>query len=409
MLRHDESTIKGPMKILLVNDAATPGGGAEILTLALRDEYRQRGHDARVFASTAAYGSQPREAEYTCFGTTSTYRTANRVINPSAWFSLRKALRDFQPDVVHVRMFTTQLSALILPMLRHIPSVYHATWREVICPIGLKLLPDGSICNQRAGTCCLKNQCVSAAAWGPLILQQQMCQRWLSAFDRIVANSDSVRESLIAEIEQPVIVIPNGVPVTPQRPALTSPPTVSYCGRLSREKGVEVLLRSFHAVLKRRPEAQLILVGEGELRSELESTTKNLDMASQVTFTGHLCRDEIEKQLAQAWVHTVPSVCAEGFGLVAAEAMMRGTAVIGSRAGGLLQVISAPKTGRLVPPGDEDALTQALLQFLEDRSVAECTGQAARKRALQEFSQAACAESFLNLYQSVIDERKTAK
>ncbi|MGB0741603.1 MAG: glycosyltransferase [Planctomycetaceae bacterium] len=73
--------------------------------------------------------------------------------------------------------------------------------------------------------------------------------------------------------------------------------------------------RSFHAVLKRIPEAKLILVREGELRSKLESMNKDLDIASKVTFTGHLCRDDLKKQLAQARVRTVPSVFAEGHSL----------------------------------------------------------------------------------------------
>ena len=63
------------MKILLVNDYATPTGGAELLTLALRSGLRERGHDARFFASSARPGGNSSFADYECFGTTSLLRT----------------------------------------------------------------------------------------------------------------------------------------------------------------------------------------------------------------------------------------------------------------------------------------------------------------------------------------------
>ncbi|HET6616955.1 MAG TPA: glycosyltransferase family 4 protein, partial [Gemmatimonadota bacterium] len=143
------------MKILILNDMAAKVGGAETMTLDLRDELRRRGHDARVFASDALNQGEPSPADYSCFGTTGELRTLNRVANPRAWLSLRSAMADFRPDVVHVRMFMTQLSPLVLPLLEDVPSLYHAAWFETICPIGTRLLPDDSICEFEAGKVCL--------------------------------------------------------------------------------------------------------------------------------------------------------------------------------------------------------------------------------------------------------------
>lgn len=110
------------MKILLVNDDAVRQGGAEILLLKLRDSLRERGHDARLFASNAKEDGKCSLADYTCRGTTSRFRTLLQVANPWAAIGLRKVLRSFQPDVVHVKIFLTQLSPLILPLLRDVPS-----------------------------------------------------------------------------------------------------------------------------------------------------------------------------------------------------------------------------------------------------------------------------------------------
>jgi glycosyltransferase involved in cell wall biosynthesis len=83
------------------------------------------------------------------------------------------------------------------------------------------------------------------------------------------------------------------------------------------------------------------------------------------------------------------------------EAAMRGTAVVASRAGGLVETVMDGQTGRLVPAGDVDALAQALLELLADRSQAESLGRQARELAEQRFTVAACAEHFLQLYQQM--------
>jgi len=93
------------MKILLVNDYATLVGGAESMTLALRNGLRQRGHDARVFASSARTWPGDSFADYECFGTTSRFRTLLQAANPCALLRFRKILAEFRPDVVHVSLF----------------------------------------------------------------------------------------------------------------------------------------------------------------------------------------------------------------------------------------------------------------------------------------------------------------
>lgn len=389
------------MRILLVNDAATPGGGAELLTLALRDELRGRGHDARLFASSAPYGPGDNRADYSCFGTVSSLRTLNRVVNLSAYRRLRLALEEFQPDVVHVRMFLTQLSPSILPLLRKVPCVYHATWYETICPTGLKLLPDGSVCTEPAGWACRRNGCLSRRAWPLLMAQLALYRRWRNAFNRIVANSAALACTLRAYGITPVDVIWNGVPDRAVRPPLASPPMVAFAGRLSREKGVDVLLRSFARVREAIPEARLVIAGDGDKREELLRLIAELKLGNNVAMLGHLDHAELERQLAPAWVQAVPSRPPETFGLTAAEAMMRGTAVVASDVGGLAEIVEDKRTGLLVVCGDADSLAMALLRVLKDRSLAEEMGQAGRQRALTHLSQSVFVDKFIDVYSSL--------
>lgn len=386
------------MKVLLVSDYATLTGGAEIFTLALRTRLRQRGHDARLFTSGARPTAGASPADYECLGTTSRWRTLLQTANPWACVRLRRVLAEFQPDVVHVQMFLTQLSPLILPVLKEVPSLYHVVWYRPVCPLGTKMLPDGTACHVPAGAVCYRTRCLPLRDWVPLMVQMQLWRRWQNAFDLIVANSHAVKACLVAEGIGPVEVIWYGVPVRPLRPSLLSPPTVVFAGRLVREKGVDVLVRAFAAVVTHLSEARLLVVGEGPEREHLEKLITDLGLSSRVALLGHLPHEEAERVCATAWVQAVPSRWAEPFGIVAAEALMRGTAVVASNAGGLAEIVQDGQTGLLVPPGDVDALAAALLRLLRDRELAEQLGQAGRQSALVHFNEDACIEKFLAVY-----------
>jgi glycosyltransferase involved in cell wall biosynthesis len=388
------------MRVLLVNDVARPIGGAEIFTLGLRDELRARGHDARILATSAYLNGAVSPADFTCFGTTSRLRTANRTVNLDARRALRRVLAEFRPDVVHVRMFLTQLSPLILPLLRSVPSIYHASFYETVCPTGLKLLPDGSACAQPAGRAC--RRCLSPQAWTVLMLQRRMWARWRDVFDLVVANSDTMRRQLQAHGIGPIVRVYNGVPRRDPRPPLADPPTIAYAGRLAREKGVDVLVDAFASVARAHPKARLLLVGDGPERPRLDRLVATAGLAARVTFTGLLTRAETEAALDRAWVQVVPSRLEEPFGNAAAEALMRGTALVASDVGGLAEIVRRGETGMLVPPQDTAALATALFQLVGDRERAERLGEAGREWALDWLGRDACVDRFEELYRALV-------
>lgn len=391
-----------PLRVLLVNDYGTPTGGAEVQMLGLREGLRRRGHDARLLASSADDGTGANAADYRCFGTTTPFRTVLQTVNPLAYLRLRRVLRDFRPDVVHVRIFLTQLSPLILPLLRDVPTVYHVAWYRPVCPLGTKLLPDGSACTVRAGRACLRDGCLPIHYWLLQMVQRRLFRRWWSAFDRIVAVSGSVRDELALDGIEPVQVMWNAVPARPARPPLTRPPTVAFAGRLVREKGADVLLRAFRAVLDDVPDARLIVAGDGPERRRLERLAGELGLEPHVSILGHLSRAEAERRFATAWVQCVPSRWAEPFGIVAAEGMMRGTAVVATRSGGLAEIVRDEETGLLVPPDEPIALADALRRILSDRGLAEAMGLRGREHALASLGPEAYLDRLLELYSDLV-------
>jgi glycosyltransferase involved in cell wall biosynthesis len=234
------------------------------------------------------------------------------------------------------------------------------------------------------------------------MLKLKLWNRWRNVFNIITTMSHALRSILINEGIEVSDVVWNAVHTRQPRPPLSSPPTVVFAGRLVREKGVDVLLRAFASVSQEIEDARLILAGDGCQAKYLEGLIGDLGISNRVTMTGYIPRSVLEGLFDAAWVQAVPSRCSEAFGLVAAEAMMRGTAVIASDAGGLVEIVGEDgQRGLLVPPGDEEALADALFSLLRNRQLAEKMGRAGREFALVHFNQESYIDNIIQLYDRI--------
>ena len=395
------------MKILLLNDYGTGIAGAELITIGLRDELRRRGHEAWLLSSSARPTPTPMLADEQCLGTTSRWRTLLQCGNLSAARTLRRVLREFRPDVVHVNLYLTQLSPLILREIRHVPAVYYAQWYRAICPVGTKLLPDGRGCRYPVGTACLREGCLKPIDWPPLIAQMGLDRLWGGAFDRVVAISRAVADKLDAwggpHLRGAQVVHP-GTTVVPPRPAgrMATAPTAMAASRLSPEKGIDVLLRAFAMIHRDLPDARLVIAGDGPQRAALEALSGNLGLGSAVEWTGHLPHEQTIERVREAWVVCVPSRWDEPFGLIAAETQMNGVAVVASSCGGLLEIIRDGQTGLLVPPGDATLLAERLARLLRNRDEAAALGAAGHAAAAIRFGLDGFASRFEEVYDSIV-------
>lgn len=391
------------MKILLVNDAATPLGGAEHMTLSLREVYRQRGHDARIFASTSGEHAGPCQADRTCRSFAGPMQGLARVYNPWSAAELKRTVAEFDPDVVHVRMFLTQLSPSIMPVLRGRPHLYHATDYMMVCPTGHKMLPDGRVCDTPAGSICKEEGCVSAGMYWPLRLQARLLRKGLKHAGAIVANSNNTRQLLERDGIGPAQVIWNGCDDSGSRAPLDGPPLAVCVSRLEQEKGVHVLIDAFAKAARQVPEAKLFIAGDGSMRGDLERQVAELELSDRVTFLGRVKREQQDELFAKAWVQVAPSLWREPFGIVAVEAAFRATAAIVT-GGGLAEIVEDGRTGFVVPMGDAQAMADRLTSVLSDRAMAEALGQQGRERALKHFTLDHMADQFLALYQQIISD-----
>ena len=387
------------MKVLIVHDYGTMHGGAELVAARLRDGLRRRGHDARLFASDARPLGAPNLADYTCHGSTSPSRKVTQAVNPWAARRLRAVLDAFRPDVVHLRMFLTQLSPLVLRTLTGFPTLLHVGSYELICPLLSKTLPNGASCRYRAGMACYRAGCVSLLGLTRTAVQTMLRNRWWGSIGLVVANSRWTRDRLMADGVHTDEWVWNGVPVASARPPLSGPPSIAFAGRLVAKKGVDILIRAFAAIAPTVPDVRLIIAGDGPERRALESQIGTLGLESRIRLTGHRPRPELDDLLAGAWVQAVPSRWEDPFPNAAAEAMMRGTALVASNWGGVTEIVRDGETGFLVPPGDPGLLAVALKRLLVDRELAVRMGAAAREFAFAELTEDRFLDRFEAIYQ----------
>ena len=138
---------------------------------------------------------------------------------------------------------------------------------------------------------------------------------------------------------------------------------VGEVAKLWEGKGHDVLMQAIASVASRCPKIRLMLIGEGALRSALEQSAKRLSIAERVIFTGF--REDIPALTQLLDIAVLPSLF-EGMGRAIIEAQAAGKAVIGSRVGGIPDLIEDGKTGLLVPAGNSEALARAIEQLYHD-------------------------------------------
>jgi glycosyltransferase involved in cell wall biosynthesis len=165
------------------------------------------------------------------------------------------------------------------------------------------------------------------------------------------------------------------------------------CGRLTRQKGFDLLLHALVPVMKRHADWKAVIYGTGPERDSLETLKSELGLDA-VSFLGETT--EVPQKLAGASLFVMPSRY-EGFPVTLLEAMAIGLPCVCFESPGTAAMIDGETNGILVPPGDITALSKALIRLLDDPATAERLGhEAAEKAGL--FSKPAVAERWKELF-----------
>jgi len=177
-------------------------------------------------------------------------------------------------------------------------------------------------------------------------------------------------------------------------------PMLGYVGRIQKVKRIDILLSAFSSVLLSYPDARLVLVGEGDLRSKLESYAAQLGISNAVIWTGF--RKDVPHILAAMDIYIQPS-SNEGLSLSILEAMAAQKAIVATSVGGASELIQNGKTGFLVPPNSASKLAKQILLLLEQSDVRTQIANGARETAISEFKAARMSGEYLQVYKDLMN------
>jgi glycosyltransferase involved in cell wall biosynthesis len=365
-----------------------PLGGKEIFTERLASELRKRGHDLLLVADSLhedsdlhsvqslADGIEIHRLNLSSFG--------RHIPGTSDSQNLRGAIKEvvdnFNPDVIQYHNFYSKslvfLGAYLRSSARHIPMVYTLHDVESISKIPPAL--GGEIIGH------LTDVIVSPSNY--------------------IYNRFRAIDSFSTKRTE---VIHNGVPLI-EIQEKKNEQQVLAAASFENHKGLVILLTAWEKIHTAFPHVKLILAGDGRERDFLLGYAQKLGISESVVFRGWLSESQLRHEFSKDTIVVAPSLIAEAFGLIAAEAQMAGLPVIASDIGGLKEVVEHNVSGYLVPTGSAVALAEALTTLLSSKVMRTEMGNAGRERALANFTLGDCARKYEALFQDLLLREKSA-
>jgi glycosyltransferase involved in cell wall biosynthesis len=387
-----------------VIDIAYEAGGAEISVTLIRDQLRAQGHTVQVLSTTKNASDKTVFADILipAIGGPAPLRLARYAWYPAAYRQMRRTIRDFRPDLIHLHTIS-EFSPALVWAIRRVPTVLTVHGPEEFTRELLPWLQPAS--DYRHGRFNARDRrLVGRLRYAYLRWWQRPL--YLAALRRlrlVIAPSRYMAQAVQPDFPRtPIVQLYNGVSL-PQAAELpqTGAPTVLYLGRLEAVKGVDHLVAAWAAIHQTVPTARLRIVGDGAARSDLEAQAQRLGSADSIEFTGWVPQAHIAEQYAAATLVVVPSVWPENLPTVAIEALAVGRPLVGSDTGGISELIEAGVNGCLVPPGDERALAEGIISLLNNPVRLDQAARAATAKARQ-FEIATFTDRLLQLYSEIL-------
>jgi glycosyltransferase involved in cell wall biosynthesis len=219
----------------------------------------------------------------------------------------------------------------------------------------------------------------------------------------ITVVSDFIKAQLTGKLgvaPEKIFVLP--MPIDPEKIYQMEVPVserkmILCVARLTKQKDLATLIRAFHLVLQKRDKLDLVIIGEGPEKANLQALIRDLGLEEEVFLYDLMPQETLNQYYNQCDMVILPSID-EGFGLVVLEGQLCRKPVIGANSGGIPEIIEHGETGLLFPPGDHESLASAVEEVLGDKKLASRLSEAGHRSAGARFSQ----EAFLKKYVEVL-------
>lgn len=330
------------------------------------------------------------------------------IFSVGSYRSITTIIREFKPDVVHVHNFFPLISPSVFYACRAqgVPVIFTLHNYRIVCPTAL-LMHDGSVTERslREGPWwALKHRVYRGSLVGTFFLclmiwLHQRLGTWSNGVDRFIVLSEFAR----ARFE--LAGLPAGkLAVKPNFVDIDAPPEQNrsgllFVGRLSPEKGLQVLLSAFQiACDDGMAPGAVRLAGEGPLAE--------LVRQSDLTWFGALPSDQVRVRMRSASALLLPSVCYEGLPLVLVEAYASGLPVIASRIGALAELVEDGVTGLLFEPGSAEDLADKMRWAIDHPEEMARMGRVARERYEARYTPETSYSQLMAIYNEAIEAVK---
>lgn len=402
------------MKILLANKFYYPRGGDCIYTIELEKLLKENGHEVAVFSMQHPSNLTSEYSDYfpshVDFNRRNLKSLVNLLVRPFGSFEVRKCFNqlvdDFKPDIIHLNNIHSQLSPIIasLGYRKKIPVVWTLHDYKLVCPAYL-LMSEGRLCEA-----CYENRwsvvskkCIKRNLMASLVAYFE-ARFWHPAkltkiTDLFISPSGFLKTKMIKGgfAEDKIVVLNNFV----NSENLTVDPGTKeeyycYVGRLSPEKGVDLLLNAAAEL----PDYKLKIIGAGPLEDRLLSGREN----SNVEFLGYKTGKELRTIISGSKFIIVPSNWFENNPLIILESLCLGTPVIGSDIGGIPELIKPGFNGILFTADNTDELRLKIKSLWEDHSSFDRSKISVD--ALNNYSSTRYYQSLINLYGNLLKSKR---
>lgn len=379
------------MKILIAHNAYQHRGGEDAVVDAEVSLLRSYGHEVALYQRhNDELELMPRPAA--AISSIWARRSADDV---------SRLCETFRPDLIHVHN--------TLPLIS--PSLYWAAarWKvpvvqtlhnfRLLCPQAM-LLRDGKVCEDCIGKVpwravsrkCYRDSAVQSAVVSGMLATHRAIGTYSGKIARYIALNSFCREKFIkGGLPEHLIRIKPNFVASDRTPTWENRNGGLFVGRLSHEKGLDVLIRA----IAKLSTTSIRIVGAGPLDAEVRQAFGD-------NYLGPKTSDQVLDLMREAQFLVAPSTCYETFGLVAIEAFACGTPVIASRHGGLGELISDGVNGLLVNPGDAADLAEKIAWAQSHPAEMLRMGQAARTEYETRFTPQLNYELLMNIYQEAI-------
>ena len=400
------------MKILQANKFFFLNGGSETVMFQERDYLLANGHEVVDFAMQDERNLSSQYSDY--FVENRSYKPSGSnklskisdaiafVHSSEAVKNISRLIYDTKPDIVHCHNIYHQLTPSIIGAAKKLGVQVVLTLHDYkpVCPT-YNRLQQGKPCSKCLDgdfTQVLRNRCADGSFGKSAVLfAEATLQRLMGNYEKVdafIAPSRFMQQSIAhrapaARIKQ----LTNGIDVNAVKVSEVDKGYVLYIGRLVPEKGVETLLKTHAASTNKWP---LVVAGTGPLGNVLKA------QYNPSIFIGHLTGDELKAKIAQAAVIVVPSEWYENCPMSILEAMAYGKPVVGSRMGGIPELVEDGKTGLLYTAGNVNELAAVLEKLMTSKTLRQQMGVAGRLRASSHFSLDRHNKGLIDIYQNVL-------